>query len=219
MTSGSRSPQILRGALVSIDQAQPTPVVIPFYYNPATLKRSMQPQMVGGEQGDRSEAVRYTGAPVETIEAEIELDATDALEKDNQTAVSLGLYPQLAALELLMYPASAQVVRIDALLAQGTMEVMPLTAPRLLFVWGTRRSLPVRLTSFAVTEDAFDARLNPIRATVSLGMRVLNYNDLNSGTRDYHQFLAYQQGMEAISGANAAAAPAQLIGTDPTTFL
>lgn len=218
MTTRGRGPQILRGALVSIDQNKPTPTVIPFYYNPAMLKRTMQPQMVGGEQGDRSEAVRFTGAPVETIEVEVELDATDALEKDNPTAVSLGLYPQLAALELLMYPQSAQIVQMDALLAQGTMEVVPLTAPRLIFVWGTRRGLPVRMTNYAITEDGFDANLNPIRATATLSMRVLNYTDLSSGTRDYHQFLAYQQAMEAISGRSAAANPAQLIGADPTTF-
>lgn len=219
MTSRSRGPNILRGALVSIDQGKPTPNVIPFYYNPAMLKRTLQPQMVGGEQGDRSEAVRFTGAPIETIEIEVELDATDALEKDNQTAVSLGLYPQLAALELLMYPQSARIVQMDSLLAQGTMEVMPLTSPRLIFVWGTRRGLPVRLTNYSISEDAFDANLNPIRATVTLAMRVLNYTDLNSGTPDYHQFLAYQQAMESISARNAASSPGQLIGTDPSTFI
>jgi len=219
MTARARGPNILRGALVSIDQNKPTPSVIPFYYNPAMLKRTLQPQMVGGEQGDRSEAVRFTGAPVETIEVEVELDATDALEKDNQTAVSYGLYPQLAALELLMYPQSAQIVQIDSLLAQGVMEVMPLTSPRLIFVWGARRGLPVRLTNYSISEDGFDANLNPIRATVTLAMRVLNYTDLNSNTRDYHQFLAYQQAMEAISGSSAASNPGQLIGTDRSTFL
>ena len=76
MSTQSRGPNILRGALVSIDPSVPSPSVIAFYYNPATLKRTLQPQVVGGEEGDRSEAVRFTGAPVENIEVEVELDAT-----------------------------------------------------------------------------------------------------------------------------------------------
>jgi hypothetical protein len=204
MTSKARGPNIQRGALVSIDAGNPTPNVIGFYYNPAMLKRSLQPQMVGGEQGDRSESVRFTGAPVETIEVEIELDAADALEQDDPVAIGYGLYPQLAALELLMYPHSAQVVKMEALLEQGTMEVLPLSAPRLMFVWGARRALPVRLTSYAISEDAFDAALNPIRATVTLAMRVLNYNDLNSSAPDYDQFLANQRAMEYTSTLRAA---------------
>ena len=101
------------------------------------------------------------------------------------------------------------------LLSMGTMEVAPLTAPRLIFVWGPQRGLPVRINTYSISEDAFDAQLNPIRATVSLAMRVLNYSDLNSNTRDYHLFQAHQQSMEAIA-RQAVTSSAQNIGIDPS---
>ena len=46
-------------------------------------------------------------------------------------------------------------------------------APLTLFVWSAQRIVPVRITEFSITEEAFDPALNPIRAKVSLGMRVL----------------------------------------------
>jgi hypothetical protein len=41
-------------------------------------------------------------------------------------------------------------------------------APLALFVWSQHRILPVRVTDFSITEEAFDPALNPIRAKVSL---------------------------------------------------
>jgi hypothetical protein len=191
--------RVLKGALVFIDPNAPTPHVIAFQYNPATLKRSLKPLLVGGESGDRSQAVRITGAPTETLSVEIEIDATDDLEKGASVATSLGIQPQLAAMELLIYPPSARVIANGAQLAAGTIEIAPTTAPRVLFVWGQRRVLPVQLASYTISEEEFDARLNPIRATVSLEMRVLTYSDLSASNADYHQYLAYQQSLESVA--------------------
>ncbi|HXM45796.1 MAG TPA: hypothetical protein VN924_31460 [Bryobacteraceae bacterium] len=195
------SPYILRGAIVSIPVSNPTPNVIPFQYNPATLRRSIQPQQVGGEENDRSEAIRFTGAPVQTISVDVEIDATDQLDQGDPTAEELGVLPQLSALELLVYPTSLQINQNQAELAIGIMEVAPLTAPRTLFVWGAKRVLPVRLNSYEITEEIFDRSLRPIRATVSLSMRVLNYSDLDTSNKEYYEFMAYQQNLTTMAAS------------------
>jgi len=198
MTEQARGPKTLRGALVSVPQGSRA-TIISFQYNPAGLKRTLQPQMVGGEENDRSEAVRFTGAPVQQIEVEIELDAADQLDKGDSTAVQSGISPQLSALELLVYPDLNQVNQNQSQIQSGVMEVAPLTSPNILFVWGPNRVLPVRINNYTISEEAFDANLNPIRATVSLSMRVLNYSDLTSENREYQQFMAYQQTMTTLA--------------------
>lgn len=210
----ARGPRILQGALVTIDSVDPTPRVIAFTYNPSTLKRSLQPQMVGGEDNARSAAVRFTGAPAQTITIEIELDASDDIGIGNRAALQYAALPQLAALELLVYPALAAVNQAQTQLARGVMEIAPLTAPRTLFVWGQKRVLPVRIASYEINEEFFDTRLNPIRATVTLAMRVLTYTDVSPDNRNYFSFTAYQQALNAIAG-QAAAGTAALIGLDP----
>jgi hypothetical protein len=213
-----RGPFTLKGAFVSVDPNTQTPSVIAFQYNPSSLKRELKPEMVGGEEGDRSLAVRFRGAPVETISVEVEIDATDRLAAGEATALAMGIYPQLAALELLVYPQSATITSQEALLSTGVIEIAPLIAPRTLFVWGSRRVLPVRLSSYSISEEAFDTNLNPIRATVSVSMRVLNYSDLDSSNRGYSDFLAYQQGLEAVAGQTNAGLANTNIGVNPGQF-
>lgn len=196
---------ILQGALVSVAPDNPRPTVIAFQYNPASLRRGIQPQQVGGEENDRSEAIRFTGAPVQTVSVEIELDATDKLNQSDPSAAEYGTLPQLAALELLVYPTLDQVNQNQTQLAAGVLEVAPLTAPRLLFVWGSKRVLPVRLESYEITEEIFDSMLRPIHAIVQLSMRVLNYSDLDTSNHEYYEFMAYQQNL--VSMAASAAQP------------
>jgi hypothetical protein len=191
----ARGPRVFKGALVSISSTNPKPHVISFQYNPATLKRSLKPLMVGGEAGDLSQSVRITGAPTETFSVEIEIDAADDLEAGDAVATSLGIQPQLAVLELRIYPTLSRVMENAALLSAGTIEIAPITAPRVLFVWGQRRALPVQLSSYTISEEEFDAGLNPIHATVSLEMRVVTYSDPSASNSDYHQYLAYQQSL------------------------
>lgn len=185
MTTFPRSPRLLKGALVSFDLPNPQPAVIVFQYNPDTLSRTLEAQ-TGSEGAD---ALRIKGAPVETIKLDVELDATDQLE---QGAAATGLHPQLAALEVLVYPKSSLVIANTALLNAGTIEILPPQAPFTLFIWGPKRVLPVRLTEFSIAEEAYDPQLNPIRAKVSLGLRVLSYNDLPAANPGYHIFLAHQ---------------------------
>jgi len=198
MTTFPNSPRLIKGAIVGIDIFGPIPNVILFQYNPDTLTRRLQSQMAG-EGGAGSESLRLKGAPEETISLDIEIDATDQLEKAESTAVSMGIYPQLSALEMLIYPKSSLVIANTALLAAGTIEVIPPVAPLTLFIWGPSRVLPVTLTEFSITEEAHDVNLNPIRAKVSLGLRVLNYNDLPLTHPGYSIFLVHQTVKETMA--------------------
>jgi len=217
MPTYPRGPRILKGALVVISETNPQPQTIAFQYNPETVTRSLQPQASGGDQGARFSTVRYIGAPVETFELEVTLDAIDALEQGDSTAIQAGIYPQLALLELLVYPASQQVLQNDALLATGALEIAPLVAPLTLFVWGPNRVLPVTLTGLSVREELFDASLNPVRATITLNMRSLSYSDLAPGTRGYNLFLAYQQAKESMATQGPITTSA-LTGVTPGRF-
>ena len=79
MTASPLSPRMLKGAIVSLNLPNPTPNIIAFQYNPENLTRTLEAQTVEGEGGDRSEALRLKGAPVETIKLDVVIDATDQL--------------------------------------------------------------------------------------------------------------------------------------------
>jgi hypothetical protein len=192
MTTFPGSPRLTKGAIIGMDLVNPLASVIIFQYNPHSLTRSLQAQ-TSSQDGARSEVLRLNGPPTETITiGELEIDATDQLEQAQPTAVSMGIFPQLSAFEMLLYPKSSLVLANTALLAAGTIEVIPPEAPFVLFIWGAKRVLPVRLTGFTITEQAYDPNLNPIRATVNLSMQVLNYNDFPIDHPGYSLFMAHQ---------------------------
>jgi hypothetical protein len=198
MTTFPNSPRVLKGALVAVSPTNPIPSVIVFQYNPDTLTRTIKPRAPGGDSA-RSEALRLTCPPEETIKVDVEIDATDQLEKSDGTTASVGIYPQLSALEMLTYPPSAIVIANTVLLATGALEVIAPDAPLTLFIWGAKRILPVRITDFSITEEAHDQALNPIRAKVGLGLRVLSYNDLSITDPGYYIFMAHQIVKETLS--------------------
>jgi hypothetical protein len=207
MSTFPNSPRLLKGGIVLIDaDTGVVQRIIVLQYNPDTLTRSLQIKAVS-EGGDRSEALRLTGPPVETIKVDAEIDATDQLEfpDQNPAAAQSGIHPQLAALETIVYPTSAQLQSNNTLAQSGTLEIAPIQAPLSLFVWSKDRVLPVRVTDMSITEEAFDPALNPIRAKVSLGMRVLSVNDLDFDHRGSSLFMAYLQQKERLAAANPAA--------------
>jgi hypothetical protein len=197
------SPRILKGGLVLLDPLSFAVVpggIIVLQYNPDTLSRTLK--IKGAEEGgDRSEALRLTGPPVETIKLDVEIDATDQLENptQNPATVQYGVGPQLAVLETLVYPTSADLQNNYSLSQQGTLEIMPMMKPLPLFVWSALRVLPVRITELSVTEEAFDPGLNPLRAKVSLGMRVLSIDDLFFNDKGGSLYMAYQRQKEALA--------------------
>ena len=199
MTTFPGSPRLVKGAILGIDLFNPLASVIVFQYNPETLTRKVQAQVAGDQGTGRAEALRLAGAPVETITLNVEIDATDQLERPDPAAVAMGIHPQLAALEMLLYPKTALVIANALLAAVGTIELIPPEAPLTLFIWGPKRILPVRLTEFSIAEEAYDTQLNPTRAKVSLGLRVLSYNDLPLTDPGYALFLAHQVVKEAMA--------------------
>ena len=202
MTGFSNSPRLLRGGIVLIDpQTGAVLRIITLQYNPDTLSRSFQIKGVSGEGGDRSEALRLKGPPVETIKVEVEIDATDQLEFPDQhpNAAQLGIQPVLAALEVLIYPASSQLQLNNSLAQAGTLEIAPMETALAVFVWSKNRIVPVRLTDVSITEEAFDPSLNPIRAKVSLGMRVLTIDDLGFDHKGGGLFMSYLKAKEGLA--------------------
>jgi hypothetical protein len=189
------SPRTLQGALVAIDPLLPVPTVVLFQYNPHTLTRQLEAR--GADGGPA--ATSYTGAPVENITVEIELDAADGLEARDDATLKLGLHPQLAALERLVYPASTRVIANTVLAALGSIEVVPPQGPLILFIWGPKRVLPVSIKQFSVTEEAHDPQLNPVRARVQLGLRVLSTDDLGPLHPGHALFLAHQVAKEVMA--------------------
>ncbi len=201
MTTFPGSPRLLKGGIVLIDpETSAVQRIITLQYNPETLSRTLQVQGVG-EGGDRSEALRLTGPPVETLKLDAEIDATDQLEfpEDNQNAVEVGIHPQLAALETIIYPASSQLLSNNSLAQSGTLEIAPMETALTLFIWSKNRILPVRLTDFSVTEEAFDTNLNPLRAKVSLGMRLLTVDDLGFDHKGGSLYMSYHQNKEKLA--------------------
>ena len=82
----------------------------------------------------------------------------------------------------------------------------PMEAPLTLFIWSQHRILPVRLTEFSITEEAFDPALNPIRAKVSLGMRVLSIDDLGFAHKGGSLFMGYLQTKEQLAAKHTGGA-------------
>ena len=185
--SGPRSSRLLRGGLILIDPASgAVQRVISLQYNPETLTRTLQPQATESS-GPFSEPLRLKGPPTETFKLDAEIDATDQLEFPDQ-------HPKTVS-----YPDSDTLIQNNTLLSFGTLEIAPTVAPLTLFVWSKERVVPVRITDFSITEEAFDNALNPIRAKVSLGLRVLHVGDLGFGDKGGHLYMVYQQRKELLA--------------------
>jgi hypothetical protein len=199
MTNFPGSPRLVKSGIVVMNaQTSRMERVIALQYNPDTLTRTLQVQGMG-DTGDRSEALRLKGPAVETLKLDAEIDATDLMERGDGTVGDLGIQPQLSALEVLVYPPSGDLLANDRVAATGTLEIAPLEAPLTLFVWSKTRVIPVRITEFSITEEAFDPQLNPIRAKVSLGMRVLSVTDVGFQHKAGSLFIAYQQEKERLA--------------------
>jgi len=208
------SPQVLKAGLVVLEPGTARVVrVISLQYNPDSLSRTLQMRGSGADaEGQRAQPLRLSGPATETLKLEAEIDATDQLEfpKQNRAAVEHGIAPELAVLESLVNPTMRDLRRLSSQLESGVLEIVPPEAPLTVFVWGKNRVVPVRVTEFSITEEAFDPALNPIRAKVSLGFQVLTTDDLGFQGRGGNLFLAYLQGREGLAGRARAPGLAEL---------
>jgi hypothetical protein len=204
------SPKIIKGGLVVLapggGAVQRT---IALQYNPDPLTRSYQVQGVGGDGGgERAQPFRLKGPAIESIKVEVDIDATEQLElpEQNANAVAFGIAPQLATLEALVNPSVDELLSNAAQSANGTLEIIPPEAPLVIFVFSKNRVVPVRVTDFSITEEAFDVALNPIRAKVNLGLRVLSTDDLGFQHKGGTIFLGYLRAREALAAKAGTAA-------------
>ncbi|WP_407287660.1 hypothetical protein [Streptomyces sp. BP-8] len=206
MTRYADIPKPIRSGIVIVDPDLGTPRrIIVLQFNPDTLERSVSPQAAGGEGGggggdsggDRNEALRLKGPAQETWKFTAEIDATDQLD----VAAPDGIHPQLAVLEMLVQPTTAQLRAASHLSKKGTIEISPIEMPLTLFTWGSKRVMPVRLTELSVNESAFDVNLNPIRASLSIGMKILTVSDLPAGHRGAELYLAHLAQKEQLARA------------------
>ena len=143
-----------------------------FQYNPETLVRVLSYQEAGLLTTDGQKPPHLSGSPEESISLAFDLDTTNQLEDSEQHGGSeYGLHPSLAALEAMMYPETGTGRKADF--------------PLVIFHWGSKRIVPVRLTNMRVSEEAFDRNLNPIRARIELSMRVLRQSEFKRGSLGY----------------------------------
>ena len=195
------SPLLRKGAIMTLDPNTGVSVGTPItlQYNPETLIRTLKAQPIG-EEPDRTEILRLKGPPIETIKGDIEIDATDQLAAQNPNAIQYGIQPQLSQLELLVYPSSGVLIANEILSLIGTIEILPMQSALTVFAWSQQRITPVRITDIDITEEAFDPQLNPIRAKVSLTMRVLSVTDVGFRTPAGALYLTYQLTNDSRAG-------------------
>jgi hypothetical protein len=201
-------PRLQKGALAVYAKhgpGMPPTSVIVFQFNPDQMKRTLAhratPPPPGGGGPAKEDVLRVGGPPVETITLSVDLHAADQLADPDTHAVVAehGLHPALAALEMLMYPPTLDARSVEELARRGAVQVTSADLPLVLFVWGQSRVVPVKITSFSVSEEAFDTRLNPIAAKVDLGMQVLTYMEFPESSVGRDTFLSYQTHKESLA--------------------
>ena len=202
-------PNLLKGALAVYPTQTPGSIpsaVILFQYNPDTMKRTLAHRVAAtptqaNTGAAKEDVLRVSGPPLETITLSVDMHASEQLDEPDQNAAvaANGLHPALATLELLMYPPTLAAQAIATQAASGKVQVSPADLPLVLFIWGKSRVVPVKLTSFSISEEAFDTRLNPIAAKVDLSMQVLTYMEFTDSSIGRDAFIAYQKSKEALA--------------------
>lgn len=248
-TGYSRSPKLLKGALIEFSERfiGPIPNIIVFQYNPETMTRTLEvwsqsgAGTAGGESG-ASNDTSHTAQPFDPPESftlALELDAADALENPSEQPVAFisGVANRIAAMEMLLYPqgdgllgglmgsisGSLGGASVGGALggASGVQPVPRGTVPVVLFVWGPGRIIPVRLTSFSIEEQAYSPTLYPIRAKVSIGLKILTPKDFPTCHRKLSEDLAItafnftRKQKEVLAASNMANSVESILGMLP----
>lgn len=193
------SPRVAKAGLVLIDpRSGAVRRIVVLQYNPDRLTRSFQPQRHDGTAIAGTQ--RLKGPAVETIRFTAQIDAIDQLEARDAVAIEAGIQPALAALELLVQPASADLQAQARLADMGMLEIAPLQQPLALLVWSKERVTPVQVIDLSIEEQAFNPDLNPIRAEATLALKVLSVTDLGFDHRGGALFLSYLAARERLAG-------------------
>ena len=195
----------LRGAFIEFTSSflVPIPNVIVFQYNPETITHTWSPATAANSGGagasdQEGNPLAVSGDPGEEFSLKLEMDANDTITDGSAPAQALasvsGIYPRLAALEMLLFPSTSSGSSAVASLAagaagalaggasSGVQRTVPLSVvPTVLFVWGPGRILPVRITRLTITEKLYDPiLLVPTHADADIGMKVLTQREVNA---------------------------------------
>lgn len=219
---------LLRGVLVeySGEFLGPIPNIVFFQFNPEQLARTInipQPPVANASgQARQREPAQTSAPPTESFTVTAQFSAADDLGAGGAVSAIprvFGVGPQLAALEKMVYPAGPLSGLIgqalDAVgdaLGGGGDDSAPSrptpreSVPRILFIWGVTRVLPVRIKSMSITEQKFDAFLNPVQAEVQIGLEVLSL-PASSPDKIGYGALTYSKGAKDVQAiANLAKA-------------
>jgi hypothetical protein len=231
---------VLKGALVEFTPTflpVPLPNVIVFQYNPETMTHTWAqpeaapPSATASGPAQASNPLAVKGFPGESFSFTIAMDANDEIADGNAVTAGIaqlsGVYSRLAALEMLLYPASAGQSGLVGAVSAGIASALggqapaatsavPLSVmPVVLFIWGPGRIVPVRVTGLTITERLYDSLLNPTHAEAQLTLRVLTPAELSSASQDndvlaglatvaYTYTFSLRQGLALANLANAA---------------
>lgn len=197
-------PKILRGAFVEFGLSLP-PLAVVFQFNPVQLTRNRaltfaapntQNPPTDGQPGQTAAPQRTLRAfhsqksnlldlqkdqlvtvQEQTIGFDIRLDATDGLDAGDMITTQFGIAPQIATLELMVYPKDESLLAsaVSKLLGQpqGFSFSRSPNPPMILFIFGRKRVLPVNINSMNITETEFSADLNPVRASIAVNLTVI----------------------------------------------
>ena len=214
------------GALVEYgtDFLGPIPNVVIFQFNPESISRtlSIPPRAVDATQRELSQA----GEPAyERFTVTATFSAADQRNSSDPIGILFGVGPQLAALQAMVYPVTtpggligAAIDAVGSLLSPSSPPaVQPIPrqqTPRILFIWGPTRVLPVIIDSLTITEQIYDSILNPIEAEVSIGLSVItpdtcSGDTIGQGALKYTQII--HDTMATVNLANSAAMVTHLI--------
>jgi hypothetical protein len=189
--------QYLRGALIEFTESFPIPLpnVILFQYNPETMTHTWTPAKTGGVSApgqSPSNPLAITGPPEESFSFTVIMDAGDTIADGSAITAGLaeisGVYPRIAALEMLLFPTAPPggglIGSVSSALGLGgstppATSVPSAQLPTVLFVWGPGRIAAVRVTALTITEKLFDGTLLvPTHAEAQLGLKVLTQPEL-----------------------------------------
>ena len=222
---------LLRGALVEYGEGLigPIPNVVIFQFNPESLSRSLNiPERPNG--ANSRETTQAGEKTFETISFKAHFSAADELGENKVLARAFGVGPRLCALEKMVHPSDilggllgAALDAIGGALGLGgggapedPSQAIPREKfPKIIFIWGLTRVLPVTINSMRITELQYDFLLNPTLAEVDVELTV-NAADICSTDAFAKGALMYSNiAKEAQAIANLANTAEQIVELIP----
>ena len=156
---------------------------VAFQFNPENLTRKIEiPQKPKGTA--KREKDQAGDNPIEKISLTVQFSAADSLGANNSQTRKYGIAPHLAVLQKMATPeektTKSQTKPVDKTgdaaskkSAKSPTKPTPRNKyPKILFVWGNSRVLPVTIESMSIKEQQFDINLNPVQAEVTIELAV-----------------------------------------------